>query len=374
MHPLAEPFCPRCDRPRGSDAEWRCSSCGGPFDLPRWSEPAPTWPRAGEGLWRYADWLGVETPVRLGEARTPLVELAWPPFESPVNCKLEGVLPTGSFKDRGMAVAVSRLRSLGAPGVAIDSSGNAGAALAAYAASVELPCRVFAPETASPAKLAQIRAYGAEVVLVPGPRTRTTERALEELGDYLYGSHMWDPYFLVGTQTFAFELVEQLGGAVPHAVVVPLGAGTLLLGAYLGFDALRSAGLADRIPRLYGIQVDACAPLAGAFGGGAPEAADVPCEPSVAEGVLIARPPRARAVLNAVRTTGGSILSVSDAEVIASLSALAGRGIYAEPTSALGVAGLGALVRAGILDPQERVVVALTGHGLKAGHVFERLA
>ena len=138
--------------------------------------------------------------------------------------------------------------------IVVDSSGNAGASFAAYAARAGLRLRLFVPADASPAKLLQARAHGAVVVSVPGPRAAAGEaarRALEDAGpDVAYASHLWQPAFLAGTATFAYEVFEQLGGMAPDAVVAPLGGGTLLLGAHIGFGRLRAAGMIERVPRL----------------------------------------------------------------------------------------------------------------------------
>jgi threonine synthase len=256
--------------------------------------------------------------------------------------------------------------------VVIDSSGNAGSSLAGYCAALGIRCSVYAPESASPAKLVQARAYGATVVSVPSSRSDTTRAAVEATRRAVYASHMWNPYFIAETQTFAFELVEQLGAA-PAAAVFPLGAGTLLLGAYLGFASLLEAGLIEALPRLYGVQAAVFAPLLDAFERGGSLDDTTPSQPSLAEGILIAAPPRADAVVAAVRESGGSVLAVSEAEIAASFQRLAGRGVYVEPTSATAVAGLERLLEE-VHPPLEGVVaVALTGTGLKAGAVAERL-
>ena len=178
----------------------------------------------------------------------------WSTWATRVTAKLEGGLPTGSFKDRGTAVTVSWLRAHGVQEIVVDSSGNAGASFAAYAARAGVRLRLFVPADASPAKLLQARAHGATVVAVPGPRSAAGEaarRSLEGAGpDVAYGSHLWQPAFLAGTATFAYEVFEGLGGRAPDAVVAPLGGGTLLLGVHLGFTRLRAAGLIDRDARV----------------------------------------------------------------------------------------------------------------------------
>ena len=218
-------------------------------------------------LWRYQAALPVPdaaTPVTLGEGWTPLVAAEWD--GRPLHFKAEYLNPTGSFKDRGAAVVVTALKAMGVRDIVEDSSGNAGAALAAYAARAGLSAAIYVPAHASPVKQAQIAAYGAEVVPVPGPRaeaTRAVRQAAE--GGAVYASHVYSPFFAQGVKTLAFELWEQLGGRAPESIVVPVGHGSLLLGLYQGLRALLLAGLIERLPRLFGVQARACAPLARAW-------------------------------------------------------------------------------------------------------------
>jgi threonine synthase len=364
--PLA---CPACGALSGDEvAPWRCPRCAGPLELPA----APIDPGAtlsGDGAWRYLPWLPVREPISLGEPTTPLVTLPWDAASRAlaISWKLEAALPTGSFKDRGAAVAISWLRSRGVGHVVEDSSGNAGAALAAYAARSGITCTIFVPSTASPAKLVQLQAYGAEVVPVSGPRAAVTAVAVETAckPGVTYASHLWNPLFLVGTSTFAFETWEQLGRRVPDAVVFPVGAGTLLLGAYQGFRHLRDAGMITTIPRMLGVQSTACPPLARAIESGDPAPLAVPPATGLAEGILLADPPRGRAVLEAVRKTGGTIVAVDDGEIAGALRRLGHLGLFVEPTSAVAAAGLELFAARGFVRPGEVIVCALTGSGLK---------
>ena len=343
---------------------WRCPACGSPLeiDLPA-AEAATFATGAADGLWRYRGWLPEADPVTLGEPRTALADVAG--VQGRVVAKVEGGLPTGSFKDRGTAVTVSWLRAGGIRGIVVDSSGNAAASFAAYAARAGLNAHLFVPADASPAKLAQARAHGAMITAVPGPRSAAGEaaRAAVEVSgpDVVYASHLWQAAFLAGTATFAYEVYEQLGGKAPDTLVAPLGGGTLLLGADLGFRRLQGAGLIERIPRLVGVQSTACAPLALAFREGLDDVRPVDPGPTIAEGIRIARPPRSRQILTAIRQTGGDIVEVTDAEIRDALRRLLGQGLFPEPTSAAAFAGLARL------GPGDGiVVVALTGHGLKA--------
>ncbi|MEP6637706.1 MAG: pyridoxal-phosphate dependent enzyme [Chloroflexota bacterium] len=358
--------CESCGSAAPGLAPWRCETCGAPLEIELPAADAATLvEEMASGFWRYRGWLPEVDPVALGEPRTGLVTL--PAGSRTVLGKLEGGLPTGSFKDRGAAVTVSWLRARGVREIVVDSSGNAGASFAAYAARAGIRLHLFAPADAPPAKLLQARAHGAVVVTVPGPRSAAgaeARRALEDAApDVAYASHLWQPAFLAGTATFAYEVFEQLGGQAPDAVVAPLGGGTLLLGASIGFARLRAAGLIERVPRLIGVQSAGCAPLARAFRAGQADAVAVRPAATIADGIRIDRPPRSRQILAAIRETGGDIVEVTDDEIRASMHALSAQGVFVEPTSAAAHAGL---ARSDVADATGTTVVALTGHGLKA--------
>lgn len=345
---------------------WRCE-CGGAFDL---VGAPPFDPQAVDttapGLWRYRATFPLAeqiTPVALGEVTTPLVEVELEGLR--FYCKVEYLAPTGSFKDRGTAVLVSVLRALGVQKVVEDSSGNAGASLAAYTARAGMDCTVFVPAHASPAKQAQIAAFGARLVPVPGPRENAA-RAVQEAaaeGAY-YASHYYNPLGLFGLKTVAYEIWEQLGRRAPDNVVLPAGHGTLMLGIYRGFRALKEAGLIARLPRLFPVQAQACAPLYEAFVRGSAKPVIVEEGATVAEGVRISRPLRGREILDAVRETNGRVLAVSDEETLAGRDALARRGLYIEPTSAVAIAALAHLRP--VIGADEITVVPLTGSGFKS--------
>jgi threonine synthase len=317
-------------------------------------------------VWRYARGLliGVEHAVSLGEGWTPLLAGQW--HGAPVHYKLEFMMPTGSFKDRGTTVLVSYLKSRAITRVLEDSSGNAGASLAAYAAAAGLACRILVPETASYPKIAQIAASGAEVVTIKGSRQDVAEAALAQSAEIFYASHNWQPFFVEGTKTLAWELWEQGGFRAPDNLVVPLGYGSNVLGADRGFDELVRAGEIARRPRLFGVQAARCAPLAAAFREGVEHLVAAEVAPTVAEGIATARPTRVAEVLRAVRDSGGSIVAVEEAEIVQALGELARRGLFVEPTSAVAAAGLTRLLASGVIRPQEHTVLVLTGSGLKA--------
>ena len=324
-------------------------------------------------LWRYRKALLVDAAdaVTMGEGWTPLVPGVWDGV--PVFYKLEFMMPTGSFKDRGMTVMVSYLKGRGVASVLEDSSGNAGASLSAYAAAAGMRCRVLVPETASYPKIAQIAACGADVVTIRGTRQDVADAALAMSREIFYASHNWQPFFAEGTKTLAYELWEQLGFRVPDNVVVPVGYGANVLGCDRGYSELVRNGEAARVPRLYGVQAANCAPYYAAFKAGREDYAPVPVSATVAEGIASSKPTRMREVLAPVRASGGEILAVSEDEIVRALNALAMKGFYVEPTSAAAAAGLSQLIARDAVRKGDTTVLVLTGSGLKASETIGHL-
>ncbi|MGP4049432.1 threonine synthase [Streptomyces sp. 2A115] len=364
MTPLPDCFCPMDGTRVPMDSlAWCCPVCRGPLDLDFAPTPASLKSLSGRvnSLWRYAECLPLTAPtVSLGEGRTPLV-----PLRDGVSAKLDFLLPTLSFKDRGAVLLAELALRLRPRRVIADSSGNAGTAMAAYSARAQLPCTVYVPEGTSAKKLEQIGAHGARLEVVPGDReaaARAAREAADEEGTF-YASHVFNPYFLHGTKTYVHELWEDLGGRLPEVLVVPVGNGTLLLGAALAIAELHAAGLIDRRPALYAVQSAAVAPLAHAWDEGAEDLVGVtPMALTFAEGIAIPRPPRARQILRAVRESGGSFFTVTEDQIRHAQSDLASRGLYVEST---GVA-CWAAVRNGVLGSRT-AVVPLCGAGLKTG-------
>ncbi len=331
--------------------------------------------RTARGPWRYRAAMALEPGpvVSLGEGSTPLVSGQWDGID--VLFKLEFVAPTGSFKDRGTSVMVSYLKQRGVGALIEDSSGNAGAAVAAYAAAAGISCRIFVPAAASAAKLVQMRATGADVIPVAGSRSAVTEAAMAAAiaPGAFYASHNRQPFFLEGTKTLAYELWEDLGFRVPDAVVTPVGGGGNLLGCHIGFSELLRRGEISKLPRLYAVQPTACAPLVKAQAAGATAVAAVEAGQTVAEGIVIADPVRGTEMLAALRESGGGAMAVDDSETVSALDRLARMGLFVEPTSAAVGAGLTRLLATGAIRPGESVVVILTGSGLKAAPLIGSL-
>jgi threonine synthase len=346
---------------------WCCPDCRGPWDLDFAALPVDlkALPGRVNSLWRYEEALPLAAPaVSLGEGRTPLV-----PLTPTVFAKLDFLMPTLSFKDRGAVLLVELARRLAPRRVIADSSGNAGTAVAAYCARAGLDCTVYVPDATSAKKVEQIRAHGAHLELVPGDREATAEaaRAAADTPGAFYASHVYNPYFLHGTKTYVYELWEDLGGRLPEAIFVPVGNGTLLLGAALALAELHAHHLIDERPALIAVQAQAVSPLATAFHAGAADLLpETPGQmaPTLAEGIAIPRPPRARQILRAVREWGGTFLTVAEDEIRAAQRDLAARGLFVEST---GVACWAAASAWSERDPDRTAVVPLCGAGLKTG-------
>ncbi len=320
-------------------------------------------------LWRYAAALPFQPAQRIsmGEGCTPLVERKLGGGTALLKC--EWFMPTGSFKDRGASVMLSLLRHQGVEAVLEDSSGNGGAAIATYAAAGGMRAKILVPASTSPAKTVQSRASGAEIELVPGSRQACSDEAERQAATMFYASHNWHPFFLHGTKTLAYELWEDLGFRAPDNVIVPCGAGSNVLGCGIGFSELLRAGQITKLPRIFAAQPANCGPIARAFLGEAPLAA----QPTIAEGTAIAQPIRLPECLEVLRQSQGGAVLLSEAEIAAMTLQLARGGVYVEPTCAQAAAAFQHLLAAGTIAAGETTVVVLTGSGLKATQRYAEL-
>lgn len=340
------------------DPAWRC--CDAPMRLAAPpAAPVPLAELAGRPLTtcRYAEALGVPADLwqaaTLGEGITPLLTAG-----DGIAVKVEYASPTLSFKDRGVVLLLAQALAAGATKVIADSSGNAGTAVAAYSARVGLPAEVFVPEHTSPKKIAQVRAHGAVVNLVPGNREATAAAAIAavEEGGAFYASHVYNPVFHLGTATYAFEVWEQLGGRLPDTFVLPVGNGTLVLGVTRAVAGLLAAGRIPKAPRVVAVQAANCAPLAAAWRAGSAEPVAVAAEPTIAEGIAIAAPARGAEILAAV----DEFATVTEEQLLAGRAELARKGWYVEDTAAVCWAAARAADGA-----WGETVVPLSGAGLK---------
>ncbi len=304
------------------------------------------------GLYRYRDLLPIEKDsnlVSLGEGLTPIIPSTQ--FQG-LKYKLEFLSPTGSYKDRGAALLLSKVKELGVNYIIEDSSGNAGCAISAYAARARIDCIIIVPACASPTKIKQIAGYGAKVEKIEGSRDDVSDYTFKLAAKQYYASHCWNPFFFEGTKTFAFEIYEQTNGNLPENIVFPTGNGTLIIGAYIGFAELKMMGLIDKMPQLYAAQAENCASLATDFD---PQTSFT----TIADGISVKKPIRKQQILEVVEKSGGKLLTVSEDEIENAHQVFNREGIYAEMTS--GVA-LAAVIKYRL---SHNTLIPITGSGLK---------
>ncbi len=319
-------------------------------------------------LWRYEDAIAIDQKlgiVSMQEGFTPLEPITI--NKKKVYIKHEQLFSTGSYKDRGATTLISKVKQLGIDMVIQDSSGNAGCAIAAYAAKAGINCHIYLPENTSPNKIAQMQAYGATIVKVQGNREDTANATLKAAEKTYYASHSYNPWFFEGTKTFAFEICEQQGWKAPDAIVLPAGNGTLVIGCFIGFNQLAKAGIITKIPKIIAIQTQACNPLSIMFHKNLPELPSVESTATYAEGIAIAKPIRAKQIVSSVKETKGTFISVNEEEIKTAWTEMARIGNYIEPTSAATIAGLKQYIKN---NDDELVVSLFSGHGLKSKPLF----
>jgi len=373
-------FCDECGRKLPIDsAVYRCPSCSGllqvSYDYSKIREAVSRklfQSRSQFNMWRYQELLPVTSNnvVSLGEGFTPLLpgdRLGQSLRMKQLFFKLEYTCPTGSFKDRGSSLLLSKAREAKVATVAIDSSGNAAASLAAYSAKAGLPCYVFAPAYASIGKLTQAIANGAKVVKVEGTRRDTFEAAkmaIAKHGWYYCGFQV-NPFASEGSKTIGYEICEQSGWQPPDYLVFPVGTGSGLVGCWKGLKESRELGLVERLPSMVCIQPEGCSPIAQAFKHGK-DITPVEKAQTIAEGLMISQPLKGKSVLSALAESHGLAEAVSDEEIMSAAKQLAkSEGIFVEPSSAASVAGMIKLVAHGKIGLDQKVVCILTGSGLK---------
>ncbi|HEX5385372.1 MAG TPA: threonine synthase [Gemmatimonadales bacterium] len=326
-----------------------------------------------DGMWGFRAFLPLadgESPITLGEGGTPLLRLARTGERlglARLRLKDESVNPTGSFKARGLAMAVTRARLGGAESFVVPTAGNAGVALAAYAARAGCHATIFAPASTPPVILAQVRRFGAELNLLDGHIGDCGRAALahaERTGAFPVHT-LREPYRIEGKKTLGLELAEQLGWGLPDAVVYPAGGGTGLIGMWLAFAELIAAGwVRGPMPRMYAVQAEGCAPVVRAFERGAAQCEPWPDPRTVASGLRVPAPLGGALMLRAMCESGGGAVAVSDAELAAQADQVSAReGVDVGPEGGASLAGAAALRARGDIEPDETVIAFNTGAG-----------
>ena len=360
--------CSKCGKTEPVNTRTPKCPCGGLWNLD-WQPPE--FDRKGiDGsewsLFRYRKWMALEDEswraVTLGEGMTPVIRL-----DDNVLLKMDYMMPTLSFKDRGAAALVAHCKSIGVEKVAQDSSGNAGNSVAAYAAKAGIACEIFVPEGASPKKIDLIRAHGAVCTVVPGGRDHCADVCrdkVEREGVY-YANHVYNPFFYEGTKTYIYEVFEQLN-RIPENLVIPVGNGTLFLGAVYALEHLLSSGCITHMPQIIALQSERCDPLLQAAKAGSRTPAAVTPAPTMAEGIAIGKPMRGEEILRLAEKYQVRFVHAPENKIMEARASLAAKGIYCEHTTAANYAAY--LHYCEQYGPTPDCLITMCGAGLKSDH------
>ncbi len=349
-----------------------CRKCGSmlsaTYDVEALKEGFTTSSLVGReaSLWRYREVLPVVLDtniVSLGEGFSPIIRLGG----GPLLVKDDGVLPTGTFKARGMSVAVSKAKELGISCMALPSAGNAGAALACYAAVAGVRARVYMPTDAPESNAKECRAYGAELVFVEGNISDAAQKMADDAGGWFDVSTLKEPYRLEGKKTMGYEIAEQLRFMLPDVIVYPTGGGTGLLGMWKAFGEMEQLGwVGGARPRMVSVQSESCKPLVEAFSAGRETLGEpVSCGSTVASGLRVPKPFAAREILRVLKESDGLAVAVADESILQAMRSLARQGVFACPEGAATYAAYEKLLEEGTVGRDERALLYNTGTGLK---------
>ncbi len=378
--------CSVCGKRREAGQVHNLCECGGPllvhYDL---EKTRATWRREDVArgpcsMWRYSPVLPVRevrSVVSLGEGMTPIIHstrLGARLGARDVWVKDEGINPTGSFKARGLACAVSMCVELGIRRVAIPSAGNAASAMAAYAAAAGIEAHIFMPRDVPQANYIECKAFGAHVTLVDGLISDCGRMVAErkDAEGWFDVSTLKEPYRIEGKKTMGYEVAEQLGWTLPDAIFYPAGGGVGLIGMWKAFDEMETLGwISSRRPKMIAVQTEGCQPVVRAFERGESKSQFWENAHTVAAGLRVPKPLGDTLMLNAIRKSGGTAVAVSDEELLdACLELGADEGIFAAPEGGACVAAFKKLLASGFLKSDQRIVLYNTGAGLKYLEAF----
>lgn len=358
--------CSVCGRLSGDPLDYRCPSCGQPLDVRvDFKFEKETILKDDFSVWRYRRFFPYVTEgeiVTLGEGWTPLVK-----FSDNVHFKVESLNPTGSFKDRGSTVLVSAINRIVRDAslyISEDSSGNAGASMAAYAARAGVKARIYVPKAVVGPKFNQIQAYGADVTKVDGGRSKVALEAQKPEKGKAYVGHILHPLFKDGIKSLAYEIAEQYAWSLPDRVYLPVSAGTLLLGVLMGFAHLADSGIIKSVPKVVACQTRQVSPLYHRF-------KSMPYTPpekvtSIADALVSVNPPLLELMIAWLRKTDGDTVIVDENEIAEAFTELAWAGFFVEPSSAVAYAGYKKQLIVQEVAPEEKIAIILTGNGLKS--------
>jgi threonine synthase len=379
-------YCSSCGKRHEARKLINLCECGKPlmvaYDLERAARTLTRESLAGRvaSLWRYREVLPLDDErnlLSLGEGMTPLLKadrLGAALGFSNLFIKDEGVNPTGSFKARGMSVAISMAKELGVKKLAVPSAGNAAGALAAYAAKAGLPAFIFMPNDTPRANIVECRQTGAQVTLIDGLITDCGKIVADrkQAEGWFDVSTLKEPYRVEGKKTMGYELAEQFAWELPDVILYPTGGGTGLIGMWKAFDEMEQMGwIGSHRPRMITVQAEGCAPIVKAFAAGANAGADVPDAHTVAAGLRVPKAVGDFIMLDILRKSGGTAVSVTDDELIAAVGEIgSAEGIFAAPEGAACLPALKHLLSRGEISNTDRVVLFNTGCGLKYLEAF----
>lgn len=361
-------ICTKCGQKITVETRLSHCECGGLWQLdftpPKFSLDAVD--RDEWSIFRYRKFMALTDnswqTVTLGEGMTPIIN-----FNDDVLLKMDYFMPTLSFKDRGAAALIAHCKSIGVTSVVQDSSGNAGNSVAAYCARAGINCEIFVPENTSPKKIAMIRAHGAKCTVVPGSRDHCADvcrQQVERNGIY-YANHVYNPYFYEGTKTYIYETFEQLH-RIPQNIVIPVGNGTLFLGAIQALKHLLNSGVISSMPQIIAVQSEYCDPLLQANANGQNIPSAITARPTIAEGIAIGQPMRGTEILAYAQQYNIRFIHAPENMILKTRAALAARGIYCEHTTAANYAAY--LHYCELYGQTSDCLITMCGAGLKSDH------
>lgn len=360
-------ICSKCGKIEPVDTLQPKCTCGGLWNLTS-SFPKFSLSEIDQNEWsmfRYRKYMAVSDDwksISLGEGMTPIIRL-----DENVLLKMDYFMPTLSYKDRGAAVLIAHCKKIGVDSVVQDSSGNAGNSIAAYAAKAGIRCEIFVPEGTSPKKIDMILAHGAQCTVVPGNRDHCADVCREKVeneGVY-YANHVYNPFFYEGTKTYIYEVLEQLH-RIPKHILIPVGNGTLFLGAIYALEHLLESGIINQLPQIIAVQSEYCDPILQAAEKGEAYPAHIQSMPTLAEGISISRPMRGTEILAYARKYNVRFIHAPEKSILKARNMLAKKGIYCEHTTAANYAAyLYYCEKYGI---PEDCLITMCGAGLKSDH------
>lgn len=360
--------CTKCGHKESVDTKQLKCTCGGLWRL-EYTPPKFSPDLVDKDIWslfRYHRFMPLSgdawRQVTLGEGMTPIIN-----FDKHTLFKMDYFMPTLSFKDRGAAVLVSYIKSLGVKSVVQDSSGNAGNSVAAYCGRVGIDCEIFVPEGTSDKKIRMIEAHGAKATVVPGNRDHCAEvcrEKVEKEGIY-YANHVYNPFFYEGTKTYIYETYEQMG-RIPEHIFVPLGNGTLFIGIMKGLEELLHSGVIEHMPQVVIVQSEKCQPFVKAMAAGKDDIAVEPVETTLAEGIAIGVPLRSREILAYINKYKVQGVVIPEDKILPAREKIARQGIYCEHTTAAVYAGYERYCEEH--GKPDEALLSMCGAGLKSDH------